>query len=204
MNFSEKQPFVFFLSRVSLFEKYSHILIFYYFSSVRSFVTNAANAQSLTWWASSSRVDFHIHYMTSRDRLVWLRHSLHVLFSLLQFTHTQTLSHTHTHTHSHIHPYTHSHTQSQSFSLFHSYSLFTQTHTHTHTHTLSLSLSLFSFIHFLSLSLSFPLSRGSHISYSVEFTVARVIQSSQPINWLRNQAKEVIVVFEIKLFDFKA
>ncbi len=186
MNFSEKQPFVFFLSRVSLFEKYSHILIFYYFSSVRPFVTNDANAQSLTWWASSSRVDFHIHYMTSRDRLVWLRHSLHVLFSLLQFTHTQTLSHTHTHTH--IHNLNHS----LYFILTHSL--------HTHTQ----SLSLFSFIHFLSLSLSFPLSRGSHISYSVEFTVARVIQSSQPINWLRSQAKEAIVVFKIKLFDFKA
>jgi hypothetical protein len=108
--------------------------------------------------------------------------------------HTHKLSHIHTLSLSHTHIHTHIHNLNHSLYFILTHSL------HTHTQ----SLSLFSFIHFLSLSLSFPLSRGSHISYSVEFTVARVIQSSQPINWLRNQAKEVIVVFEIKLFDFKA
>ena len=177
MNFSEKQLFVFFLSRVSLFEKYSHILIFYYFSSVRSFVTNAANAQSLTWWASSSRVDFHIHYMTSRDRLVWLRHSLHLLFSLLQFTHThtQTLSHTHTHTLTH----TPIHTLTYTISIILSISFLLTLYTHTHNLSLSLSLSLLIHSFSLSFSLISSLTWQSHILFGwVHCSTRRPVKSA--------------------------
>ncbi len=168
MNFSEKQPFVFFLSRVSLFEKYSHILIFYYFSSVRSLRTPQMRSRShderrrvestfifTIWHLVTDLFDCAILYM-----FYFPSCSLHT--HKLSQIHTHTYTYTYTHTHSHIHPYTHSHTQSQSFSLFHSYSLFT------HTHTISLSLSSHSFIfslflsHFLShVAVTYPIRLSS-------------------------------------------